>query len=376
MISLVTAAINKLDNLRKYIDNLVKYNHELDNIRIIVVDEGDKAVRRYNRRICNKIEFYGPSERKDWFIKNGLEKYMDVIPERHHAELSFAFLVARNSDYIMTFDDDTYPLSSEDFVGKHLLSYGIYDVQVQLAKWINPLDFMEVENSCGRVYQRGLPYSAVPELEGEGMEIGNAMNKVVFNQGLWTNIPDLNAVTILNQGGLKGIPKVRTLELKYEKILVPRNTFIPVSSMNISFKPEILPAYYYLPMRVHDASMVRYSDGDIRGMDDVWSALFLKKVMDRVGKYMAFGAPLVEHRKKPRDIFRDLANELDGLIINEKLWKVLDDIKLESRDYLEGYRELAVNLRDKSAEFGYYRKFIEYLARHMMKWSELWEHLS
>lgn len=83
---------------------------------MVAVDEGDSLVRSKNRKLLSNLqhEYYGPSERAEWFKKRfgaSYEKLLSVIPERCHAETSFGFLVAyeENPDMIVEIDDDVFP---------------------------------------------------------------------------------------------------------------------------------------------------------------------------------------------------------------------------------------------------------------------------
>lgn len=78
---------------------------------------------------------------------------------------------------------------------------------------------------------------------------------------------------------------------------------------------------------------------------------FLKKIADHLGDNVCLGKPLVYHDKRRRSIFKDLRSELEGMAINEQLWKIVDKLELNGKDYYEGYLELIEGLSKSLNEF-------------------------
>lgn len=138
-------------------------------------------------------------------------------------------------------------------------------------------------------------------------------------------------------------------------------------SMNCSFKPKILPAYYQLLMK-QDLGCGSLIDR----MGDIWSGLFLKKIADHLGDYIRVGDPLCTHNKHPRPIAQDLAKEKYGIEITDKLWLWLKDWNCKGSDYYHCYENLAIDLRI-AADFKklpYPHYFIK-LSEGMLGWLEL-----
>ena len=360
-VCVIVPSIRKFQLWPKYARDFKLFDYDPD---ILIIDEEPSEVREANRELLgSNAEFFGEDERRSWFKQHKLTD--KVIPIRSHAETSFGLLVAYEREYDVTcfLDDDTSPFTP-NWLGCHLSMLG-YESQRKVTKtillsntkWVPPLpDY----------YTRGFPYSerAKPtrfkseELAGE----------VVLNQGLWSKIPDKNAVDILVELGLDGRPPPVWPDIRFNRI-VDRGCYTTVCSMNLSFKTEIVPAFYQLPME-----RTKLGDGRISGVDrfdDIWSGVFLKKVLDKLGKSMSFGLPLCVHDKTPRDVFRDIQAEMDGVLINEQLWKVVDEIQLdESTDYYSCYAELASKLRKESSHF-HIPYLIESMCRKMLWWTEL-----
>ncbi|MEM2743452.1 MAG: hypothetical protein QXF54_05585, partial [Candidatus Methanomethylicaceae archaeon] len=67
---LIMATINRISNLeiKELIDNEVK---------LIIIDEGDELIRKENEKILRDLdnEFYGPRDRLEWFKERFGEYY-------------------------------------------------------------------------------------------------------------------------------------------------------------------------------------------------------------------------------------------------------------------------------------------------------------
>lgn len=349
----IVPTVRKLKDLRLYLVNFGKYMHFPD---ILVIDENDRN-RDENKRLVPNAEFYGVKERREWFRERGLEKFIEVIPKRSHAETSFGLLIAyeRNYDMILFIDDDTFPLPG-DFLGEHWNN--LEDMSPLLPahkKWVKATDY----------YPRGYPYS---ERTVQTISAMKGPSEIVLNQGLWSGVPDMSAIDLLFYGGVDGT-LVLTSPVK-NSYTIPIGAYTPVCSMNLSFKPEIIPAFYqtYQGASVGDVFVDRF--------DDIWSGIFLKKVLDTLDKGMSVGRPFCFHDKAPRNVFDDVKAELDGIELNEVLWKIVDGCQLESAvDYTDAYRKLINELKGRLSEFGRFKKYMEFQLDKMSLWLDLIDRL-
>jgi hypothetical protein len=350
---IIVPSVRRFEHWRTYAE---EFKHMKPDI--IVVDEEDGKARKENRGLMgDNAEFYGVRERAEWFKSRDLID--EVIPPRAHAETSFGLLVAYERggyDMIVFIDDDTFP-EKIDFLRTHWKVLNeVGKLEPSISKWINV---------TRTYYPRGYPYGERFKSTYCSRYELREPGKPVLNQGLWTNIPDMNAIDILMRGGLNG----RCYDLPYVKgnFLVGYGNYATVCSMNLSFKPEIIPAFYQLYMS-------REAPYGVDRYDDIWSGIFLKKILDQLGKSMSYGYPLCLHDKYPRDIFKDIKAEMEGMRINENLWKVVDSIELAESDYLNCYRELAVKLSEKAGMF-HLPDYIEFMCEKMVLWTKLIEKL-
>ena len=367
-VQVVVASVGQLRNIRMFEPMLDRHVY-----KVTVIDEGERAIRRHNRRLLNGMRhrFYGPRERKAYFLKTFGRmgrRALDVIPARCHAETSFGFLLAYEDrpDMVLQLDDDTFPVPGNLIIDDHFAS--IQDPEGRAAssasKWYNTLENLQL-NVRTKLFPRGHPYD--PSARSTAYRWSNISSKTVLNMGLWLNDPDLDALTILSRGGLDGRCDARSTRVKRKKVIVQKGTYFSLCSMNTAFKPEIIPAFYQLYMNYMG----------IDRFDDIWSGIFLKKVTDHLGLGISLGGPAVRHEKRPRDVFKDLRAETGGMAINEFLWRIVNTLELDGKDYWTAYRSLAEGLERpiKNVKSQFYRQFIGEQVRRMRTWLKLIDRL-
>ena len=357
---LVVASINPLINLVDEIEELVK-----TSTKVIVVDEGDSLVREKNDKILREVErsYYGPAERRNWFRERFgqfYEKYASIVPEKAHAETSFGFLVAleEGADFIIELDDDVLIKGLIQGHQSNLFENSGETVYSK-SKWYNTLDLL-VLNSSDRYFPRGHPYAV--EARVEDYRWHRQGGCCVLNMGHWLGNPDFDALTILYNGGLDGRCKVIGKSIKKEKVIVGKGTYFAVCSMNTSFVAKVVPAFYQLYMNVMG----------IDRFDDIWSGLFLKRIADHLGDLVCLGKPAGIHEKRARSTFNDLKKELEGMIINEWLWKAVDSCDLSGSSYADCYLSLVEALKTEINNMNneIFKKFMSIQLDKMRLWVE------
>jgi len=363
---IITASINELTNL-------TRLNSIEQDVKVLIIDEGDAKLRRKNDEHLKDVphEYFGPGERRKWFkgrFGSAYGKYEGVVPERCHAETSFGFLVAyeENADLVLELDDDVHII--KNFVRKHVETLATEESTTVCSegKWYNTLENLVISDNS-TVYPRGHPYS--PETRQGDYTWAESGGECVLNMGLWLQHPDLDALTLLYHSGLDGTCDIRSKGCKREKVIVGSGTYFAVCSMNTSFKTRVIPAFYQLYMNTHG----------IDRFDDIWSGIFLKRIADHLGERICIGGPLGSHMKRSRNAFNDLRKELGGIIINEKLWRIVDEAELSSRSFADCYLELSEHLSKsigKQIKEPMYVKFMKLQAQKMRIWTKAIDKLS
>lgn len=258
-------------------------------------------------------------------IDNELGDDAGLISRRTDGVRAFGFLKAmeHQPDMIVTLDDDCYP-DDDDFLERH---------------WSNLQDVGQDEgwtSTISGLKPRGVPYHA------RTREV-----PIVLSHGLWSNVPDLDAPTQLAWLGSE-----QPVELIEQ--VIPRGRFFPMCSMNLAFRPELLPCLYFLQM------------GKGQPFDrfgDIWAGIFTKKICDHLGLGVWSGRPVVRH-ERASDVWTNLNKELPGLKMNEMLWPLVDFIVLTSTTVSDCYWELA----DKLALD---EPYWQHLRSCMKRWTEL-----
>jgi hypothetical protein len=154
---------------------------------------------------------------------------------------------------------------------------------------------------------------------------------------------------------------VRGFSLKEEKVVVGKGTYFAVCSMNTSFLPKVVPAFYQLYMNTMG----------IDRFDDIWSGIFLKRAADHLGGRVCLGKPAGNHDKRPRSVFKDLKKEIDGMIMNESVWEMVD-ADITGGSYSDAYLSVADLLSRGVKKFTdeSQRRFMELQVEKMRLWVE------
>ena len=382
-VCVIVPTIREYDCVRAYVENARAHEFDVSRLHFVLVTEDfceTEAMADMLADLDVAGEVFDGTRREAWYDRHGVAAYGDLIPAASHAETSFGLLYMwadPTFEYGVFIDDDTLPHADADYFGRHLRNLAFAgDVERVRSdtQWVNVLYQRADEHG---LYPRGYPYAAMDEtVETDTATLDGG--SVVASQGLWTNVPDLDAVRILMDGDLEGQAQTRTTAADFERDFVAApGHYLTVCSMNLAFRREIVPAFYQLPMDDNEWEVGRF--------DDIWSGVFLKRACDLLGTQIYSGDPLCEHNKAPRSTFDDLHNEVAGLELNEHLWELVDDVeptdvdadltdyaetgdRPDATDYAAVYAAMADRLADGT--FDSYRNgaFLTYVGEHMREW--------
>ena len=304
--------------LREYVANAREHGHA-DRLHVCLVTEefcDTAAMRSMLEDLGVPGRVFAAADRREWFEEHGLAEYADLVPAESHAQTSFGLLYMWANDFEVGvfLDDDTRPHPEFDFFGGHYRNLdrdGPVETRSSDTRWVNVLD------GVADLYPRGYPYGATEETTTRETA---PTGETVASQGLWTGVPDLDAVRILADGDTRGRSSVRLSRADYDDPLfaVAPGNYTTVCSMNLAFRREVVPAFYQLPMDDNPWGVGRF--------DDIWSGVLLKRAADAVGRTLLTGTPLCVHEKAPRSTFGDLRAEAPALELNEHLWRIVDGV--------------------------------------------------
>jgi len=300
------------------------------DVDFIIISE-KKLEKKYERTVeFNDKEVF----EKSWIFNRHTKR-----------NFGFAYALQQNYDVIVNLDDDCFPKSDTYF-----------------ADHINRLkssshDYFNILNAFSNIPSDVFSHGA----RGHPTDIAKKA-PVVVNQGLWECDLDLPARTISNILSSKDgkIPEPLCNQSKVvQDFIIPKNQFTTVCGMNTSFLKEVIPAFPYTYQEPDGFGVARY--------DDIWSGLFIKKILDKLDKRMSAGFPVVSHEKGTRDVNIDVKFEDKGDIMNSFLWNNLSELNLETNDYTSCFLEIADWL-DKTSKNDNSLKFFEKVAESMYGW--------
>lgn len=231
-------------------------------------------------------------------------------------------------DLVVTLDDDCFP--TECFASRTIGQ--AYHEAMSHACW---------QESVSGMRTRGMPYRDVGSMRS------------FLHMGLWRNVPDLDGICQLHAMGC-GQPTGGFAPPTGRRVVSDRQ-FFPMSSMNLAFRRELIPAMYFPLM----------GDGQPCGcFDDIWAGVIAQRICRHLRLPISIGEPHVEHRRAS-DPFVNLKKEAPGVAMHERLWQIVDDCELGGSDALDCVREMSGHLRSQSD--GYVIRLGEALAA----WSSL-----
>lgn len=370
-ICVIVPTIREYGVMRRYFANARQHGFNLGRVHVLLVTEDFCDTKAMEAMLVEERvsgEVFTQKGRDAWFAQHGLEAYADLIPRRSHAETSFGLLwMQAHPQYRYGFfiDDDTLPEDAHDYFGTHMRNLEQpqeLDVVSSDKRWVNVLHQTFPRHG---LYPRGYPYSAMGETVSRTR---GRTGTVVCSQGLWTNVPDLDAVRILMDGDMNGQARTRTMMSDFTgNFVAAPGHYLTVCSMNLAFRREVIPAFYQLPMDDNPWKIGRF--------DDIWSGVFLKRAADARGEQIVTGHPVCQHNKAPRSTFKDLSAEVPALELNEYLWQILEGSPVRGATYAELMTEMAAAVEGVDPKKHVNGDYLAYMARAMRRWVECCEKL-
>lgn len=332
---LVLTTINTPIVAEKFYQNFKKFGH-LKETGLIIIGDTKSPVKK-SLSVINKlnkkgfdVEYFDVKRQKDWLKK--FPKFSKIIPYNSDNRRNIGFLIAleKTPELLISIDDDNFPQNSSDFLKGHTIAGKTQELNIIRSNsgWFNVCDLLE-NNTKTTIYPRGFPYNK-RNLIGKTTKTKKKV-KIGMNIGLWLNDPDIDAITRINND-------VKITKYNSKQIGLELGTFTPINTQNTAIIPYLLPAYYFVIMgeRIDGLTIDRYGD--------IWSGLFVKKVMDHLGYYVSIGEPIAIHIRNRHVLFDDLKQELMAIIYTDLLSEIVMNINLRGKSPIDAYDSLTDQL--------------------------------
>jgi Reversibly glycosylated polypeptide len=326
--TIVTTTINVPVGLLQYVENARTYGHR--NVDLVVI--GDRKSPPEALQFCRTVSSVYPCA---YYDIRQQQDYLSDFPDlwRH---LRFDSIQRRNigmliawrngADVVVTIDDDNF-VTSQDFIGRHAVAGSVQEVSGigTTSGWFDVCSFLQADDGV-RFYHRGYPQKLRWSERDHFITRQSVPCKIAVNAGFWLDDPDIDALTRMHRQ-----PTVRGFHASWDGnfALLP-GTWSPFNSQNTALMRDVIPAYFLSPY------IGRY--------DDIWASYIINRIAQHFGHVIGFGEPLVRQQRNPHDLWRDLDNERNGMVLTDDFCAALRSLPLAGGSYHECLGEVAALL--------------------------------
>ena len=316
--------------------NLDRFGH-LDTCQVWVV--ADRKTPPESANLCRAMTEKGLETTyldiasQDTWGNSAYRPFYERIPYNNETRRNIGYLYAleHKCERLIYIDDDNFPVEDDDFIGGHGDVGGAWRGELisTATGFYNLCEHIEIEPKR-MVFPRGYPF-AQRGLE-QHQRLTAAPNNAIIGAraGLWLHDPDVDATTWLN-GKIFGV--------KYTGPatgVLAQDTWSPINTQNTCVARELIPAFLCVPMGwdVPGGKLQRYGD--------IWGGYFLQALMKQSRFHVAFGRPVVEHRRNQHVYIDDLRAEYWGMILTDWLVELLkSEFAPQSPDTVDRVHELS-----------------------------------
>lgn len=364
--AIVTTTINIPTALEVYIKNCEKYK-QTDVCFIVVGDlRTPPGCAEYVRSLSGAgLSFVYLSPLDQERIIRAFPRFSEFLPYNVVQRRNVGYLHAAQlgADVIISIDDDNFPLDSQDFIGHHALVGRVcaYDTVATTSGWYNSCSQLVCEPPR-RFYHRGYPITKRWVDDSETWSKREA--RVVVNIGLWTEDPDVDTMTRLEE------PFTVTGMRNPDKTIgVAKGTLLPFNSQCTAFHRDLLPALYLVafPEEGNPTATRNFR------YDDIWMSFFIKVLADHMGDMICIGPPHVRQVRNPHNYLVDMRREIVPMELTAKLADLLPQIQLTGSTYGDCFQELIENLHVLAAYNPLFTNSEQLMMRRALHGMRLWQ---
>jgi hypothetical protein len=325
--TIVTTTINIPHFLTGYVKNARRYSRDT-NFIVVGDTKSDPGTAKFCDGIAN-CEYLDVASQISY-----MSRYQETTDLLCH--LPYESVERRNigilkayeddADIIVTIDDDNFA-TNYDAVGSHQIVGTSPKLQTYHSEigWFNVCTLLEEQYDVD-FYHRG--YSPRNKWKCGLLTKKNETNKVVVNAGLWTDNPDVDAITRLER-------KLTVIGFDYyapKTIALAPSTWSPFNCQNTALAREVIPSYFMSP--------------NIGRHADIFASYVVARLAGHFGDVITFGAPLSAHHRSPHDLWHDLDIEREGMQRTDDFCDQLRAIKLTAKTYHEGFQQIIDGLKN------------------------------
>jgi len=292
--TITITTIHKPTFIEDLCKNINTYEHKDTDI-LIIGDVKTPPIKDYCKKVSKNYKIpilYLDIEAQE----NSLSDYQELLdlfdyntPDRVILGGMLAYL--RGCDRLIAVDDDNF-VTENDFVGFHSITgtKKMIDLVESPVGWYNVHSHL-TEQNLNTFFPRGFPFKYRQTHYSEKWHMEE--RKVIVNQGLVLEDPDIDAITrlahpIRAMGMVVGYPVQFGL----------KNTWSPFNYQNTSLSREMIPCYFRPKSGLRNA--------------DIWTAYLFNKLAEHFGDCITFGQPLVKQIRNIHNNFDDLDVELEN----------------------------------------------------------------
>lgn len=303
----------------------------LHNIVLYVVEDSKSLSKDISKALKKSELTYKHFCHTDlpWFIPKGTDMIRSYgILELYKNDNNFV-------THCLSLDDDVVPNDYRDLFEE-------YNTIFELG---GPLStFFDVGGlTDGKMYMRGFPYNNRKRVN------------TAVQYGGWCNNLDLNAIDQFTHNERNSTrPAIFSTN---SAVTVPYKSLTTCCAMNMAWDNNYSPIMWQLPM----------IDGYYNRMGDIWSGLFIKKVLDAQNLTMVInGRAHVEHMRAS-DPMSNLKKEVLSFELNDELWEVIDKYPLRNHsNFIDSYIDIT------NVAFRLFSKHNLIYANHFLKARNAW----
>ncbi|MGE5682216.1 MAG: hypothetical protein ACM34K_15215, partial [Bacillota bacterium] len=276
-------------------------------------------------------------KQKEWGKK--YLSFYDRIPYNNETRRNIGYLCALEDgcDLLISIDDDNFP-TEEDFIGLHAVTGSSYSSGLisEVSGFHNICEYLQFTPDK-LVFPRGFPFKLRGQKNNPEVIKAKSEVKIGLNTGLWLLEPDIDATTWLNG-------KVESINYSGDKTYVlDQNTWTPINTQNTSVIRDLIPAYFCIPMGWD------VPGGKIQRYGDIWGGYFFQALIKNTSYHVAFGRPIVAHKRNPHDYVDDLRFEFWGMILTDWLTNYLmEEFNPEGESMITRLEQLSDFLKSRT----------------------------